>query len=445
MSFARRELRAPRRVLCTPPVRIHALFAPPRWRRTIVDGRHARCPRVMRILLIAPQPFFAQRGTPINVRQMVQTLCEAGHEVHLATYPMGEPVHIPGLVIHRAVAIPGMRTVPIGFSWKKVALDLALALRVWTLIAGRRFDVVHAVEESVFFALPAARMRGIPVIYDLDSWLSDQLAYSGRVKNETMLKLLRWMERRALRRSSLAITVSASLSEAVHSMEPNVRVAQIEDCPLEEALRAPDLSKVAMLRERFEIAQRKAIVYTGNLESYQGIELLLDAFARVAGARADAVLVLVGGSPWQIESTRARATSLGIGERVVLTGQRPADEMPEWMAMGDVLVSPRLHGGNTPLKLFSYMWSAVPIVATDLPTHTQVLDASVAVLRAPTPDALANGILSVLDDPARFASIGAAARARVASEYSREAFSRKLLAAYDSIAPGVRSSVATSM
>src|SRR5664279_3461706 len=77
----------------------------------------------MRILLIAPQPFFAQRGTPINVRQMAQTLCEAGHEVHLATYPMGEPVSIPGLHIHRAVPIPGLRSVPIGFSWRKVALD----------------------------------------------------------------------------------------------------------------------------------------------------------------------------------------------------------------------------------------------------------------------------------------------------------------------------------
>ena len=399
----------------------------------------------MRILLIAPQPFFAQRGTPINVRQMAQTLCEVGHEVHLATYPMGESVSIPGLVIHRALPIPGVRTVPIGFSWRKVALDIALALRVWPLIAGRRFDVVHAVEESVFFALPAARLRGIPVIYDLDSWMSDQLAYGGRVKSPSILKLLRQMERGALHRSSLAITVSASLSETVRAMEPNVRVAQIEDCPLEEALRAPDLSRVALLRERFEIGQREAVVYTGNLESYQGIELLLDAFVRVARARESVVLVLVGGSPAQVQSTRARAATLGVGERVVLTGQRPAVEMPEWMAMGDVLVSPRLHGGNTPLKLYSYMWSAVPIVATDLPTHTQVLDAGTAVLRAPTPDAMANGMLAVLDDPARFASIGAAARVRVARDYSREAFSRKLLAAYDSIAPGVRSSVATSM
>jgi glycosyltransferase involved in cell wall biosynthesis len=399
----------------------------------------------MRILLIAPQPFFAQRGTPINVRQMVQTLCEAGHEVHLATYPMGDPVQIPGLRIHRAMPIPGVRTVPIGFSWGKVALDLSLALRVWPLIAGRRFDVVHAVEESVFFALPAARLRGIPVIYDLDSWISDQLAYGGRVRNRSLLALLRRMERAALHHSRLAITVCASLSDAVRSMAPTVAVAQIEDCPLDEALRAPDRARMASLRESFALGDRRAIVYTGNLEGYQGIDLLLDAFVLVARARGDAVLVLVGGSPAQIAELRARATTLGIGERVVLTGQRPAAEMPEWMALGDVLVSPRLHGGNTPLKLFSYMWSAVPIVATDLPTHTQVLGTSEAVLRVPTAEGLASGMLDVLSDPARFAAVGAAARARVARDYSREAFRRKLLAAYASIAPGVRSSVATSM
>jgi glycosyltransferase involved in cell wall biosynthesis len=115
------------------------------------------------------------------------------------------------------------------------------------------------------------------------------------------------------------------------------------------------------------------------------------------------------------------------------------------MGMGSVLVSPRLHGGNTPLKLFSYMWSAVPIVATNLPTHTQVLDPTSAVLCPATPQGFAAGILDVLDDPARFATLGVAARARVSRDYSRDAFRRKLLAAYDLIVPGVRSSVATSM
>lgn len=399
----------------------------------------------MRILLIAPQPFFAQRGTPINVRQMVQTLTEAGHEVHLATYPMGDAVSMPGLVLHCALPVPGVHTVPIGFSWAKVLLDSVLALRVWTLLAGPRFDVVHAVEESVFIALPIAKLRGIPLIYDLDSWLSDQLAYAGRLTNPMLLRAVRRMERVALRGSRLAITVSTSLSEAVHALEPSVPVVQIEDCPIDEALRAPDPARVTGLRESFGINQRRAIVYTGNLESYQGIDLLLPAFARMAHERSDVVLVLVGGTPEQIDDVRARARTLNIENRLVLTGQRPAEEMPEWMAMGTMLVSPRLHGGNTPLKLFSYMWSAVPIVATDLPTHTQVLDADSAVLCAPTPEDFASGMLAVLDAPSHYSGIGARARARVERDYSREAFRRKLLAAYAMIGAGARSSVATSM
>lgn len=399
----------------------------------------------LRVLVVAPQPFFAQRGTPINVRQMVQVLCEAGHEVHLATYPMGAPVSIPGLHLHRGMRIPGMRGVPIGFSWRKVALDASLALRVWLLVAGRRFDVVHAVEESVFFAMPAARLRGIPVIYDMDSSLSEQLEYGGHVRNVALLRLVRRMERAALRRARLAITVCAALTETVRAMVPGALVVQIEDCPLDEALRAPDRARVDQLRATYGLQSRRVVMYTGNFESYQGIELLVDAFAHVARTRGDATLVLVGGAPAQIEAVRAQAIAHGVGDRVVLPGPRPAEEMPEWMAAGDVLVSPRLHGANTPLKLYSYMWSAVPIVATSLPTHTQVLDATTAVLRAPTAEELASGIIEVLADPVHYATLGAAARSRVARDYSRDAFRRKLLAAYASVAPAVRSSVAKSM
>jgi len=399
----------------------------------------------LRVLLVAPQPFFAQRGTPINVRQMAQTLCEAGHEVHLATYPMGAPVAIPGLHVHRALAVPGVRDVPIGFSWRKLLLDGTLALRVWALVMGRRFDVVHAVEESVFFAMPAARLRGIPVIYDMDSSLSGQLEYGGHVRNGTLLRALRRMERAALRRARLAITVCTALTDAVRSLSPDTPVAQIEDCPLDEALRAPDEARVRALRATHGLPERGVVMYTGNLEGYQGIDLLLDAFVHVARARRDAVLVLVGGTPSQIERVRARARERSLHDRVVLPGARPAEEMPEWMAAGDVLVSPRLHGTNTPLKLYSYMWSGVPIVATELPTHTQVLDAHTALLRAPTPESFASGIIEALASPERFAPLGAAAHARVATHYSRDAFRDRLLAAYASVVPAMRSSVATSM
>ena len=157
--------------------------------------------------------------------------------------------------------------------------------------------------------------------------------------------------------------------------------------------------------------------------------------------------MLVGGSAQQIASVRARATQLGIGERVVLTGQRPRRrKCPSGWRSATMLVSPRLHGSNTPLKLFSYMWSAVPIVATDLPTHTQVLSAREAVLRPATAEGLASGMLRRARAIRLATHRSAPPHVRASTrDYSRDAFRRKLLAAYDLIGTGVRSSVATSM
>jgi glycosyltransferase involved in cell wall biosynthesis len=395
-----------------------------------------RTDRPPRVLLVAPQPFFELRGTPINVLQMARTLCGAGYDLHLATYDLGAPVALAGLTHHRAPAVPGIRSVPIGFSARKLALDAALALRVWSLLLARRFDAVHAVEEAIFFTLPLAKLRGIPVIYDLDSALSDQLRYSGAVRSGALLRAARALEGAAIRRSDLAITVCQSLTDMVHARDGRVPVVQIEDAPLEESLREPDPTAVVALRRRLGLEGRRVAVYTGNLEPYQGIGLLLDALPVVVAACPDARLLIVGGEPRHVEEHRAAVAARGLADHVVFAGKQPPEAMADFMAIADVLVSPRQAGGNTPLKLYSYMHAGVPIVATELPTHTQVLDDETAVLAPPTPAELGRALGAVLARPAAYASLGAAARRRVAERYSREAFARKLLDAYDRVLRG---------
>ena len=123
----------------------------------------------------------------------------------------------------------------------------------------------------------------------------------------------------------------------------------------------------------------------------------------------------------------------GLTGTVFAVGAQPPSAMPEWMALGDALVSPRSQGQNTPLKIYTYMRSGRPIVATDLETHTQVLDASCAILCAPEAEAFAEGVARALEAPEHGAEVARTARKRVEGEYGFEAFARKLLAAYDSI------------
>jgi glycosyltransferase involved in cell wall biosynthesis len=365
----------------------------------------------------------------MNVRQMCRVLTGAGYRVDLATYPLGEDVAMPGLTIHRPPRPPWIDSVPIGFSPRKLVLDACLALLVWWLLLTRRYDAVHAVEEAVFFALPFTWF-GKRLIYDLDSRMSAGLRDAGVVRSARVLAVAEALERLALARSSAAITVCRALTDAARSLDPAVRVFQIEDTPLEEASRDPDPARVEALRREWKLDGRPVAVYTGNLERYQGLELLLRAAPLLRARMPRIAVVLVGGDRRDVEALRAEAVRDGLGDALLVVGARPPDEMPEWMALADVLVSPRSHGENTPLKIYTYMRSGVPIVATDLPTHTQVLDRANAILVRPTPDGIADGIARALADRATARQLGRRARELAEREYSFGSFERKLLTAY---------------
>jgi glycosyltransferase involved in cell wall biosynthesis len=114
----------------------------------------------------------------------------------------------------------------------------------------------------------------------------------------------------------------------------------------------------------------------------------------------------------------------------IFAGERPSTEIPAYLAACDVLVSPRSRGTNTPLKIYQYLRSGKPIVATRLLTHTQVLSDETSILTGATPAEFAEGILAALDDPERAAVVGRAARALADTKYTYEAYLEKTRRAY---------------
>jgi glycosyltransferase involved in cell wall biosynthesis len=92
----------------------------------------------------------------------------------------------------------------------------------------------------------------------------------------------------------------------------------------------------------------------------------------------------------------------------------------------DVLVSPRLHGTNTPLKIYEQLASGRPLVATRIWSHTQVLDESVCFLVDPTPESLADGLIAALTDPEESAERVRNAISLYEREYSRPVYEQKI-------------------
>jgi glycosyltransferase involved in cell wall biosynthesis len=389
----------------------------------------------LRILLLAPHPFFQQRGTPIAERMLLQELIAAGHEVEVLTFPEGEDPGVPGCLIHRAAAPSWARGIRPGFSPKKLVCDAGMLWKALRLIRRRRYDVVHAVEESAFMALLGKWLFGVPYVYDMDSGLAQQMVDRfpalGRVRG-----LLDFFERQAVRGSCGTLAVCGSLEAQARAFDPRGLVARLEDVSLLGETIDGDTASNAQSLDLHppEWARDPLVLYVGNLQVYQGIDLLLAGFARTVAAVPAAKLIVVGGTPEEIGHYQREAARLGIAASVHFAGPRPVESLGRCLQQATVLVSPRVQGTNTPMKVYSYLDSRVPLVATRLPTHTQVLDDEIALLVEPDPEALGRGLARLLEDGELRDRLAGNARQFAQREFTPEAFRRKLLGFYDAVA-----------
>lgn len=382
----------------------------------------------MRILFLAPQPFFEVRGTPLAVFAMVRSLAAFGHEVDLLTFAQGDDIDIPGVRHRRSLRLPVGRIKP-GASLAKMILDVPfMAQAGWRLLAGG-YDVVHAVEEAAHLMAPLARILRVPLVADVDSSIPQQLRYSGFARRGPLVWIAKGLERFALRGAVAAITVCRSLTDAVGAQAPATAVFQIEDPPLVGGT-TPERDALTRLRNRLGLGPQPIVLYTGNFEPYQGVELLLAAVRLVENVS----LLIVGGKPEEVAALRQKVAAAGCAARVVFAGAQPPVDLPLYLGLADVVVSPRLEGTNTPFKLYTYMASGKPIVATRIESHTQVLDDDIAFLCEPTAPSLAAAIGEVVSDLGGAARRAAGARALLDREYSEARYLEKVRFAYREIA-----------
>ena len=388
--------------------------------------------------MLAPEPFFEPRGTPFSEYHRIKALVEDGHVVDLVTYPIGRDVDLPNLRIIRTWKPPFISAVKIGPSFTKLLLDALLTCTILRVgfLGRHRYQAIHSHEEMGVVGVWLARRLGIPHLYDMHSSLPQQLGNFRYSRSRVLRWLFDQAERYMVQGSQVVITICQDLQDTVHEMGVGDRAVLIENVMGGDVDPTPGPGRDA-LRARWNLTPSQPVVlYTGTFEQYQGLDLLLEASLHLKARVPEVAVLVVGGSPEQVEALSARARERGAP--LVFTGQRPPIEVPHFVDACDVLVSPRIAGTNTPLKIYSYLRSGRPIVATDLRTHTQVLTRDASVLVAPTAEALADGLASVLEDPAAAARVADAARQLAESRYSRESYLTRTRRAYDLLWPALR-------
>jgi glycosyltransferase involved in cell wall biosynthesis len=385
-----------------------------------------------RVLVVAPQPFYQDRGTPICVRQVLDALVQLEYEVDLLTYPIGSD--LPGRQIRFIRSSNPFRIshVPVGFSFRKVALDTTLFPQLRTLLRSGRYDAVHAVEEAAFPAAFWGRRYGIPVIYDMHSSMAEQMSDLPPFRNALARMLFRRMERWLVERATRVIS-SAGLAARVRELSPE---AQVREWEFSSEFPPATREEVEGLRTSLEIEpHQKVVLYSGTFERYQGLRLLLNAVPAVLKQEPGAVFVLVGVDGEHAAARIARIAQEIPGHHLRLVPRQPRETIPGYFALADVLVSPRVYGGNLPLKVFDYLAAGRPIVATDIPSHRSVLTEERAILVPPESQALARAIVRVLQHPEASLSMANAGREFAVRRLAWGRFVGSVAELYQSIAP----------
>ncbi len=382
--------------------------------------------RPLNILMIAPQPFFEPRGTPFSVLARLQVLAQLGHRVTLLTYHCGQAVCIPGVTISRIPAIPGISEVPIGPSRTKLILDVVLVAKAIVMMRRGAYDLLHTHEEAAFFGVLLAKWFRVRHLYDMHSSLPQQLENFQFTCFRPLVWLFAWLERATLYGSDAVITISPALAQHAMQINPELPHRMIENVVIDRSPRDVSDEELRRFQERHDLpadlSSCKIVLYTGTFEAYQGLDLLVASAERVLQQRRDVLFLVMEGKPKQVRACVRKVEALGLSAYFRFTGTRPPAEMPSALRLAHVLLSPRVSGTNTPLKIYAYLEAGKPIVATNLSTHTQVLSADVTILVEPEPEAMAQGLLAVCGDDVLAQRMGRQAQQFFADRYHPQTF-----------------------
>lgn len=392
----------------------------------------------MRILMLAACPLPWPRGTPIRIHRMAEALVERGHEVQVATYPLGHAGTSVSYRIHRVARPNGRATALPGPSLRKfLVLDPLVARKAARLIGKYAFDVVHAHHYEGLIAALCARGKKtrLPIIYDSHTLLASELPYYRMpMPTRAAAAIGNWLDRALPRRADHVIAVTERMREWLSTAGGVGR---------DEVSLIPN----GVEHDHFGVAspghpsvggwagdgEGPMVVFSGNLAEYQGVDLLLQSFARLRSAFPRARLELVTDS--DPSELLRQAAGRGLADAVSSVDADYAS-LPAKLAEAQVLVNPRPHCEGVPQKLLNYMAAGRPIVtfagSAALLKHERtgllVADGDV--------HGFADAIARVLRDPDLGQRLGRAARETVVAGHGWSQVAENVEAVYGRFAPG---------
>jgi len=362
----------------------------------------------MKIAMVAACPFPSPRGTPIRAHRMAEALGRRGHDVHVVTYHFGDAVGTPHMTVHRIAGPASYTRAAPGPTLTKLALLYPLlARKLLFVLRGGHFDVIHAHHyEGLLCGLLARRRQAPPLVFDVHTLLESELPSYSANGRSLIKRIGRALDRLLPAYADHVIAVSEDMRSELERLG---RVSRSQLSVISNGVEADHFCT--------DTAEpvRNLIVFAGNLAPYQGIDLLLRAFARVRQEVPAARLHLL--TDGDFNPLRPLAEMLGIASSIKAMAVDYA-ALPQALHAATVLVNPRPVCSGVPQKLFNYMASARPVVSFAASAALLEHEKTGLIVSDGDIAAFAAAIVRLMRDPALAARLGESARLLVSEHYS---------------------------
>ncbi len=365
--------------------------------------------------IVAACPFPTLQGSQLLIRRLAQGLRARGHAVVVVAYAEGLEDALTGIPVRRIPVIPGCHARGSGPRPAKLLLDAALFATLRAVIRDERIEIVHAHNyEAALVGLAAGRLAGIPVIYHSHNALAEELPtyFRGRLARRVARALGALVDREVPRRADHCIAICRELvgflrARGVDAVDLVAPGGSPEEFP------ARSSGEIEAIRARFDFGARPLLLYTGNLDGYQNLELLLRSIGRVRAVRPDALLVLAThATPRTLPRALAAAPP---GVRVVT-----ADDFAtvrDLLQAADIALCPRREWSGFPMKLLNYMAAGKAIVVSAGSAKAVRHGTNGWVVADGRARGYPDAIIHLLASPRLRATLGHAARRTVEDEY----------------------------
>lgn len=382
----------------------------------------------MKVLMIAPTPFFADRGCHTQIYEEIKALQKLGHEIILCTYGLGRDVD--GVKTTRCINFFWYHKLSAGPSYSKILLLPFLTLTAIRAAIKFKPDIIHAHlhEGAIIARISKFFFPNKKYLFDMQGSLTGESLQHGFVSRGSIPhKFMIWFEKKIVNWFFVITQSESMMKELENANVPKQKMKNVKDgVDTDNFHPIPFNSAIA---DKYKIDQDKPrVLFMGLLEEYQGADLMFEAFKFAAEKNSEIQFIVIGFP--NIDKYMSKCQLYGIANQVRFLGRVDYEILPQYLSLADIAIAPKIAITEGDGKIYNYMAMGMTTIAFDRSVSREILADTGLFAEMKSPKSMAEKIIWALQNKDECKRLGKMARERAITNLSWDAVGKRINEVY---------------